>query len=113
LIRASDIVARLYDDRVVAVLPRAPRGGALRVAENICRAVAASRPVECNTPNLTVSIGVATFPSCAQDVYSLFDAADEALAQAQSRGRNQAVLALPRPSPALSQSHGPAVACPS
>ena len=96
LIRTSDILARLDDDRVVAVLPRAPRGGALRVAEKICRAVAENRPADCNTPNPTVSIGVATFPSCSENVYSLFDAADEALAWAQNHGRNQAVLAPPR-----------------
>jgi len=111
LIRTSDIVARLDDDRVVAVLPRAPRGGALHVAENVCHAVAENSPAGCNTPNLTVSIGVATFPSCADNVYSLLDAADEALAWAQNHGRNQAVLAPPRPSPAPSQAHAQAIAC--
>jgi len=110
LIRTSDIVARLDDDRVVAVLPRAPRGGALHVAKNICHAIAEKGPAHCSTPNLTVSIGVATFPSCADNVYSLFDAADEALAWAQNHGRNQAVLAPSRPSPAPSQTHAQAVA---
>ncbi|MFI5456669.1 MAG: GGDEF domain-containing protein [Isosphaerales bacterium] len=110
LIRTSDIVARLDDDRVVVVLPRAPRGGALHVAENICHAVAEKSPANCNTPNPTVSIGVATFPSCADNVYSLFDAADEALAWAQNHGRNQAVLAPSRPGPAPSQVHAQAVA---
>ena len=33
LLRGSDIIAQLYDDRVVAVLPRAPGGGALHVAQ--------------------------------------------------------------------------------
>jgi diguanylate cyclase (GGDEF)-like protein len=96
-IRSSDIVARLDDDRIVAVLPRAPRGGALHVAESICRAVQENSPPGCETPSLTVSIGAATFPSCADDVYSLFDAADEALAWAQKNGRSQAVVARPRP----------------
>jgi diguanylate cyclase (GGDEF)-like protein len=105
LIRTSDIVARLDDDRIVAVLPRAPRGGALLVAEKICRAVAGSRPADCAAPDLTVSIGVATFPSCCENVYSLFDAADEALACAQNSGRNQAVLAPPRPSTPSGQAH--------
>ena len=97
LIRSSDIVARLDDDRVVAVLPRAPRRGAMHVALNICRAVQASQPADFELPALTVSIGVATFPSCAENVYSLFDAADEALARAQKSGRGQALLAPPRP----------------
>jgi diguanylate cyclase (GGDEF)-like protein len=97
LIRSSDIVARLDDDRIVAVLPRAPRGGALHVAESICRVVRESSPRGCETPSLTVSIGAATFPSCADNVYSLFDAADEALAWAQKNGRSQVVIARPRP----------------
>jgi diguanylate cyclase (GGDEF)-like protein len=97
LIRSSDIVARLDDDRIVAVLPRAPRGGAMHVAETICRVVQANSPPGCETPALTVSIGAATFPSCADNVYSLFDAADEALAWAQKKGRSQAKLAPPRP----------------
>jgi len=101
LIRSSDIVARLDDDRIVAVLPRAPRGGAMHVAETICRVVQASSPPGCETPSLTVSIGAATFPSCADTVYSLFDAADEALAWAQKNGRSQAILAPPRPLPTV------------
>jgi diguanylate cyclase (GGDEF)-like protein len=96
LIRSSDIVARLDDDRVIAVLPRAPRGGAMHVAENICRTVQANSPPDCETPAMTVSIGAATFPSCADNVYSLFDAADEALSWAQKNGRSRAVMARPR-----------------
>src|SRR5262249_11419748 len=96
MIRSSDIVARLDDDRIVAVLPRAPRGGAMHVAENICRKVQANHPADGGLPSPTVSIGVATYPSCADNVYSLFDAADEALAWAQKSGRSQAVLARPR-----------------
>jgi diguanylate cyclase (GGDEF)-like protein len=96
MIRSSDIVARLDDDRIVAVLPRAPRGGAMHVAENICRTVHANHTTDGGVPSVTVSIGVATYPSCADNVYSLFDAADEALAWAQKSGRSQAVVARPR-----------------
>src|SRR5262249_42799623 len=113
LLRASDIVARLDDDRIVAILPRAPRGGALRAAENICRAIAASQPADCDTPHPTVSIGVATFPSCADNVYSLFDAADEALANAQRHGCNQAALAPPKPAQAADRAGAAAMGCPS
>lgn len=93
LIRTSDIVARLDDDRVVAVLPRAPGGGALHVAQRICEVVAHKGRAGSETPKITVSIGVATFPACAGNVFSLFDAADEALARAQGQGRNQACIA--------------------
>ena len=67
----------------------------MHVAEKICRAIQTTSPTGCETPSVTVSIGVATFPACADNVYSLFDAADEALAWAQKNGRNQAVLAHP------------------
>ena len=97
LIRVSDIVARLDDDRIVAVLPRAPGGGALHVAQKICKAVAEKGQANCETPKITASIGVATFPACAGNVFSLFDAADEALARAQGQGRNQACVAPRRP----------------
>jgi diguanylate cyclase (GGDEF)-like protein len=99
LIRASDIIARLDDDRVVAVLPRAPGGGAFHVAERICQAVASKGRPDCAIPNITVSIGVATFPGSADNVFSLFDAADEALVHAQNLGRNRACIA-PRRAPA-------------
>jgi diguanylate cyclase (GGDEF)-like protein len=98
LIRNSDIVARLDDDRIIAVLPRAPGKGALDVARKICSTIFDKNEAECVIPQVTVTIGVATFPSCADNVYALFDAADNALAQAQRQGRNQVVLAPPRSS---------------
>ena len=106
LIRASDIVARLDDDRVIAVLPRAPGGGALHVAQKICAGIAERSYEGCEISRVTVSIGVAAFPACADDASSLFDAADEALSQARNLGRNQAILAprLPSPSPSAHSS---------
>jgi diguanylate cyclase (GGDEF)-like protein len=109
LIRSSDIVARLDDDRVVVVLPRAPDDGALHVAKKICRVFAERSQRDSELPGVTVSIGVATFPECADNVQSLFDAADNALAKAQSQGRNRSTLASPLPLP--SPSERSAMAC--
>ena len=39
MIRESDIVSRIEDDRIIAVLPRAQIHAGLRVAENIYRSV--------------------------------------------------------------------------
>ena len=104
LIRSSDIVARLDDDRVVAVLPRAPRGGAhARRREHLPRRPGKS-PRRLQTPSVTRLDRRGDFPSCADDVYSLFDAADEALAWAQKNGRSQAVLAHARTLPASQKS---------
>jgi diguanylate cyclase (GGDEF)-like protein len=99
LLRSSDIVARLDDDRIVAVLPRATSNDGLFVAERIRHDVAKKNRDAAVMPNVTVSIGVATFPTCAHNVSSLFNAADEALAQARNQGRDQAVLAPPRAIP--------------
>ncbi|MGO9464429.1 MAG: GGDEF domain-containing protein [Isosphaeraceae bacterium] len=95
LIRSSDVVARLDDDRMAAVLPRSCDLGALRVGEMICQKVAETRWLFADQPGMkiTVSVGVATFPSSAENAFSLFEAADNALAQAQAHGRNQAVAA--------------------
>jgi len=96
LLRSSDIVARLDDNRIVAILPRATSDDALLVAERIRRDVAEKNLDPAVTPSVTLSIGVATFPTCAHNVSSLFNAADEALALARSQGRDQAVPAPPR-----------------
>ena len=95
LIRATDIVARLDDDRLVAVLPRSGDQGALGLGQILCEKVAQldwPRPYQPDM-RITVSVGVATFPSSADTVCSLFQAADDALAAAQARGRNQAMPA--------------------
>ncbi len=93
MIRESDIVARLEDDRIVAVLPRALLEDACTLARKICRSIEAAPDVLPEVSPLTLSIGVAEFPACAENVYALLDAADHALSQARSQGRNQAVAA--------------------
>jgi diguanylate cyclase (GGDEF)-like protein len=99
VVRASDIVARLDDDRVVAVLPRSGDRGAFRIGETIRQKVAESCWKFFDEPGIkiTVSVGAATFPTSAEDVFSLFEAADAALAQAQAQGRNQTVMAPSTP----------------
>ena len=93
MIRDSDIVARIEDDRIIAVLPRARIQDGWRVAQEICRSVENRPDLLPGLPGLTVSIGVAEFPACAGTVFALLDAADHALSEARSQGRNQAVPA--------------------
>ena len=98
-IRSSDIVARLDDNRIVILLIRARARSALHVAQMIGRSIAEKTR---NVPELgcaTASIGVAEFPGDARTAFSLLDAADDALARAESGGRNQVVLADSRPIP--------------
>ena len=40
-------------------------------------------------PLLTVSAGVAEYPSCASQLYALLDSADHALCVAQAQGKNR------------------------
>jgi len=93
MIRDSDIVARLDDDRIIVVLPRALIHDAWNLARKICRIVETTPALLPEIPVLTVSIGVAEFPACAENIYALLDAADHALSMARDQGRNQAVAA--------------------
>lgn len=88
LIRSSDIVARLDDDRIMVLLPRAELPDGLTVARKLCRGVAENASLLSDAPGLTLSIGVASYPACASNLYELLDAADSALSDAQSQGRN-------------------------
>jgi diguanylate cyclase (GGDEF)-like protein len=97
LVRDSDIVARLDDDRIVALLVRSRGEDAMRVARTIGRTVAESGLGAPRMPGASVSIGVAEFPAIARDASSLIEAADEAMARARARGSRDPVLAEPRP----------------
>jgi diguanylate cyclase (GGDEF)-like protein len=93
MIRDSDIVARLDDDRIIVVLPRSLLHDACRLARELCTSIASTPGLLAELPSLTASIGVAEFPGCAENVYALLDAADHALSIARRQGRNQAVAA--------------------
>ncbi len=93
VVRSSDIVARLDDNRIVVLLIRAHGPGAMKVARNIGRAVREMPRDAAGFPSTTVSIGIAEFPSDATTAFSLLDTADEALARGQSRGHDQVMLA--------------------
>jgi diguanylate cyclase (GGDEF)-like protein len=109
MIRESDLVARMDDDRIIVLLPRSTVDDALHVARKISRSIEQNRLILPELPGLTVSLGVASYPDCAETVYALLDAADEALSLAKKHGRNQVVAArlLPEASP-VSRSFGPA-----
>ncbi len=93
MIRTSDIVCRLDDDRILVVLPRAAGEDAVHISQSIRRAIAARPSANETGVGLTVSIGVASYPTCANNVFALFDAVDEALDRAQKQGRDQVALA--------------------
>ena len=97
LVRSSDIVVRLDDDRIVIVLMRARGPSGLAVARIIGRAMSESYKNLEDLPPTTVSIGLAEFPTNAHSPDALLDASDNALAQAQRQGPNHIVQAQGTP----------------
>jgi two-component system cell cycle response regulator len=91
-IRKVDIVARYGGEEFVVMLPETVSEGGVVFAERLRERIAA-RAFDVGserTVHLTVSIGIATFPSPGvASTEDLFARADEALYRAKSGGRNQ------------------------
>jgi diguanylate cyclase (GGDEF)-like protein len=87
LVRETDFIGRYGGEEFVFVLPETPKKDALNIAEQIREEVGV-KPV-CGDRNITVSLGVATFPRDADSASFLLDAADKALYQSKMNGRNR------------------------
>jgi diguanylate cyclase (GGDEF)-like protein len=90
--RATDIPARFGGDEFAVLFPKTDRGTALEIAErlrNIIRAEPFEHEHHLPDGQLTVSIGVASWPDDATDCYSLINNADKALYKAKYSGRDQ------------------------
>lgn len=93
MVRSSDIVARLDDDRVIVLLVRALGASAVQVASKITDAVADRGIGKTRLMDNSVAIGVAEYPTIARDAEGLLDAADRAMSQARAGGSRMPVLA--------------------
>jgi len=89
-VREFDIPCRIGGEEFAIILPETPPSEALAVAERL-RMDIISTPVE-DIGQITVSLGVASFPEHADDKDSLIDSADIAMYKAKRRGKNQALL---------------------
>jgi diguanylate cyclase (GGDEF)-like protein len=89
--RCYDIAARYGGEEFVLVLPGTTLAGGVTVAEHLreeIMAISFKPPLELLT--ITISLGVATFPSAQiEDEDSLIRQADEALYRAKQKGRNR------------------------
>jgi diguanylate cyclase (GGDEF)-like protein len=95
--RTTDVPSRFGGEEFALLLPKTDRQTALEIAERL-RKVLSDEPIENENEmpatQLTVSIGIASYPVDAADWYSLINNADKALYLAKSSGRNR-VVAFP------------------
>lgn len=89
--RATDYVCRYGGEEMTIILPNTNAEDALFNANRICKAVADTpfhlTPVD--KVNVTISLGVSTFPDNAQTPQDLIEWADKGLYYAKEHGRNQ------------------------
>jgi len=94
--RETDIVARYGGEEMALILPETDAKGAHAIAERIRKAVgAAAHATERGNIQVTVSVGLVTWPGAAQTPEDLLEAADRALYRAKQSGRNRVVAANP------------------
>jgi len=95
LIRGEDIACRFGGEEFIVVFPDMPHDILIRRAGEILQAVREIDLTFKNKPlgNVTLSIGVATYPEQGLNAEELISTADIALYQAKSNGRNQVVIA--------------------
>jgi diguanylate cyclase (GGDEF)-like protein/PAS domain S-box-containing protein len=90
--REQDLVARYGGEEFSIILPETDKDAAGRIAERIRKVVAAQPfPHQESQPggNLTISLGVATFPRDAAEIRGLVGQADKALYRAKENGKNR------------------------
>ena len=97
-VRDVDMFARYGGEEFELLLSETDAAGGLNAAEKI-RQVIGSTPFESEmTPeplHVTVSAGVASYPSAGTDFASIFKAADLALLEAKAQGKNRVVAHRP------------------
>ncbi len=96
--RNSDIVARYGGEEFVIICPELSKTEATKVAEKLRQMVAKldlPHKKETSNGNLTISLGVASFPEDGESAYRLIRSADKALYKAKESGRNT-VYSVPK-----------------
>ncbi len=94
--RSGDLVARYGGEEFAIVLPNTDALGAVSVGENVRSAVKGlqiTHEASAVCPYVTVSVGVSTIiPNSENDFPALINAADRALYQAKSQGRDRVTM---------------------
>jgi diguanylate cyclase (GGDEF)-like protein len=92
--RAYDVPSRFGGEEFAILFPKTDTGTALEIAERLRKLISAEpfqHEEHQSAGELTVSIGIATFPADATDWHNLINNADRALYRAKSNGRNNVV----------------------
>lgn len=87
VLRDVDVCARFGGEEFAAILPDCGRDDALNVAERVREAIA-STPVR-HIGQVTVSIGVATYPVLAKSIEDMIELADRAMYMSKAAGKNR------------------------
>jgi diguanylate cyclase (GGDEF)-like protein len=93
-VRGSDVACRYGGEEFALVLPEISIENVRRKAEALRQAVKSLALDHRGTPlgPISISLGVAVFPSHAEDADSLFRRADQALYEAKNAGRDRVVV---------------------
>ncbi|MBO5948868.1 diguanylate cyclase [bacterium] len=90
-VRSTDIVCRYGGEEMSVILTNTGKDEAIITAQKICDAIA-SKPFKLSNTlerNVTISLGVSTFPQNGQTPSELIEYADKGLYMAKENGRNQ------------------------
>ncbi len=95
IIRGSDIACRYGGEELVVILPEASKSDTMHRAEWIREKIHGLeiRHQNLTLKNLTLSIGVASYPDDGETVENLLKAADDALYRAKKAGRDRVMAA--------------------
>jgi diguanylate cyclase (GGDEF)-like protein len=97
-VRTVDVCARFGGEEIAIILPQTALVGAVELADRLRAAVGANRIWAAgNDIPVTISCGVASYPDGALTKEAFFAAADRALYEAKSAGRNCVRSAAPKP----------------
>ncbi|WP_442960107.1 sensor domain-containing diguanylate cyclase [Pseudoalteromonas sp. 10-33] len=91
--RKGDIVSRIGGEEFLLVLPHEDSQSALKIAERLRTTVETTQMETIGF--ITVSIGIATWPTHSNNIDQVYKCADKALYHAKEHGRNRCVVAEP------------------
>lgn len=106
-LRTTDAVFRIGGEEFLLVLPRTQPDEAQEKLEQLCQQFAAlALDTRVGSLQLTMSVGLAYYPSQASDLDGLMQRADDQLYRAKGSGRNQ-VMAMSAPTEAVASEQPP------